>query len=152
MLGFLFVDEEDFKIEGEAAERILTPDAAPALEASITAIKSAGDWTSQAIEACFARRAGGRFGPQAEGRLRAGAGRGDRAAGITATVRVDRASGQGTNTQPAQPRPRLDRRAEVAVARAAVPVDVFGDHFGPPVPVRLNCTGASGGSPPWGMG
>ncbi len=50
MLGFLFVDEEDFKIEGEAAERILTPDAAPALEASITAIKSARDWTSQAIE------------------------------------------------------------------------------------------------------
>ena len=50
MLGFLFVAEENFSIDDEAAERVLTPDSARVLKASIAAIDAVADWTSQAIE------------------------------------------------------------------------------------------------------
>ena len=57
MLGFLFVDEENFTIEDEAAERILTPDSAPVLKASIAAIEAVArlDVAGDRGRACAAR-------------------------------------------------------------------------------------------------
>ncbi len=52
MLGFLFVDEEGFKVEEDAA-RVLTPDAAPVLKASIAAIEGVSDWAAEPIEAAL---------------------------------------------------------------------------------------------------
>ena len=52
MLGFLFVDEEGFKVEEDAA-RILTPDSAPSLKASIAAIEAVSDWAAEPIEAAL---------------------------------------------------------------------------------------------------
>ena len=52
MLGFLFVDEEGFKVEEDAA-RVLTPDAAPVLKASIAAIEAVSDWAAEPIEAAL---------------------------------------------------------------------------------------------------
>ena len=50
MLGFLFVDEQHFTIEQDAAARDLTPDATSVLEASIAALEAVDDWASEPIE------------------------------------------------------------------------------------------------------
>ena len=49
MLGFLFVDEQRFTIEEDAA-RALTPDSAPALKAALAAVEAVGDWAKDPIE------------------------------------------------------------------------------------------------------
>jgi glutamyl-tRNA synthetase len=53
MLGFLFVDEERFTVEADAAARSLTPDCAPALSASVAALESVTGWTAEPIEAAL---------------------------------------------------------------------------------------------------
>lgn len=50
MVGFLFAAEADFAIDPADAEKILTPEAKPALEAAIAALAPITDWTSPAID------------------------------------------------------------------------------------------------------
>jgi glutamyl-tRNA synthetase len=52
MLGFLFVDEQHFTIEEDAA-RTLTPDCAPVLKAAIAAIEAVGEWAKEPIESAL---------------------------------------------------------------------------------------------------
>ncbi len=52
MLGFLFVDEERFTIEEDAA-RALTPDTAPVLKASAAALEAVAEWAREPIEAAL---------------------------------------------------------------------------------------------------
>jgi glutamyl-tRNA synthetase len=53
MLGFLFVDEADFRVDPEDAARALTPDAGPALAAAEEALAGLGSWTEEAIRAAL---------------------------------------------------------------------------------------------------
>ena len=53
MLGFLFVDEPDFRVDPEDAARALTPDAVPALAAADEALAGLGTWTEDAIKAAL---------------------------------------------------------------------------------------------------
>ncbi|HEY4419707.1 MAG TPA: glutamate--tRNA ligase [Pseudonocardia sp.] len=50
MLRFLFVPEEGFVPEAEAAEKNLGADAAPVLEAALTGLNGVDDWSSERIE------------------------------------------------------------------------------------------------------
>jgi glutamyl-tRNA synthetase len=50
MLGFLFVPEEGFAPEDEAAEKNLGADAAPVLEAALTGLDALPDWSTPEIE------------------------------------------------------------------------------------------------------
>ncbi len=50
MVRFLFVREEEFAPEPESAAKALGPDAAPVLDASITALEGVAEWTTAAIE------------------------------------------------------------------------------------------------------
>lgn len=52
MLGFLFVDEDAFSIDPDAAAKVLTGDAGAVLDASATALAGA-EWTTEAIEAAL---------------------------------------------------------------------------------------------------
>ncbi len=49
MLGFLFVDEADFRVDPEDAARVLTPDTAPVLDAAEEALAGLEPWTEGAI-------------------------------------------------------------------------------------------------------
>jgi len=49
MLGFLFVDEADFRVDPEDAARVLTPDTGPVLAAADEALAGLGPWTEGAI-------------------------------------------------------------------------------------------------------
>ena len=53
MLGFLFVDEADFRADPEDAARALTPDAGPVLAAAEEALTALGPWTAEAIKAAL---------------------------------------------------------------------------------------------------
>ena len=54
MLAFLFArDDGGFKVEPEDAERFLTPDARPALQAAEVALAEVEPWTHEAIEAAL---------------------------------------------------------------------------------------------------
>ena len=105
MLGFLFADEEHFEVEAQEAERALGPDALPVLQAAEAAVAEVEPWTAEAIKAALtaALVEPTGLGPQAPGGVRAGAGGGDRAAGLAAAVRVDRAAGPGADPGPAGP-------------------------------------------------
>jgi glutamyl-tRNA synthetase len=50
MLAFLFVGDEDFAIDEDDAAKVLTGDAAPALEASVAALEPLPSWDRVAIE------------------------------------------------------------------------------------------------------
>jgi glutamyl-tRNA synthetase len=50
MLGFLFVDEDKFTVDPVDAEKVLTADAGPALDASVAALESLATWDRTAIE------------------------------------------------------------------------------------------------------
>jgi glutamyl-tRNA synthetase len=50
MLGFLFVPDEAFTIDPDAAAKVLTGDAGAVLEATSKALSGVGDWTTEAIE------------------------------------------------------------------------------------------------------
>lgn len=52
MLGFLFVDEDAFTLDPDAAGKVLTGDAGAVLEASVKALSDA-EWTTEAIEAAL---------------------------------------------------------------------------------------------------
>jgi glutamyl-tRNA synthetase len=52
MLGFLFVDEDAFVLDPDAAAKVLTGDAAAVLEASVKALADV-EWTTEAIEAAL---------------------------------------------------------------------------------------------------
>jgi glutamyl-tRNA synthetase len=53
MLGFLFVDEADFRVDPEDAARVLTPGAVPVLAAAEEALAGLGPWTAEAIRAAL---------------------------------------------------------------------------------------------------
>jgi glutamyl-tRNA synthetase len=54
MLAFLFAgDDGGFKVEPEDAERFLTPDALPVLQAAEVALAEVEPWTHEAIEAAL---------------------------------------------------------------------------------------------------
>jgi glutamyl-tRNA synthetase len=53
MLGFLFVDEADFRVDPEDAARVLTPAAVPVLAAAEEALAGLGPWTAEAIRAAL---------------------------------------------------------------------------------------------------
>jgi len=53
MLGFLFVDEADFRVDPDDAARALTPDAGPVLAAAEEALAGLGPWTEEAIKAAL---------------------------------------------------------------------------------------------------
>lgn len=50
MLGFLFIAEEAFTIDPDAAAKVLTGDAGAVLEATSKALSGLSDWTTEAIE------------------------------------------------------------------------------------------------------
>jgi glutamyl-tRNA synthetase len=50
MLGFLFIDEDVFRVDPDAAAKVLTGDAGAVLEATSKALAGLGDWTTEAIE------------------------------------------------------------------------------------------------------
>jgi glutamyl-tRNA synthetase len=50
MLSFLFVAEDGFSVEDDAAEKNLGPDAAPVLDAALTSIDALGEWSAAGIE------------------------------------------------------------------------------------------------------
>lgn len=50
MVGFLFAKEADFTVEPEDAQKVLTPDAKPVLEAAISALEPLAEWTTTAID------------------------------------------------------------------------------------------------------
>lgn len=50
LLKFLFVDEADFTLDEASAAKNLKEDAAPVLDASVTALEGLADWTTPAIE------------------------------------------------------------------------------------------------------
>ena len=50
MVRFLYVPEEEFAPEQDAAAKALGADAAPVLDASIAALEGVGEWTAPAIE------------------------------------------------------------------------------------------------------
>jgi glutamyl-tRNA synthetase len=52
MLGFLFVDEDAFTIDPDAAAKVLTGDAGAVLDASVKALADC-EWTTEAIEAAL---------------------------------------------------------------------------------------------------
>jgi glutamyl-tRNA synthetase len=52
MLGFLFVDDDAFRVEPDAAAKVLTADSGTVLEAAIKALADV-DWTTEAIEAAL---------------------------------------------------------------------------------------------------
>jgi glutamyl-tRNA synthetase len=54
MLGFLFVDEADFRVDPEDAARVLTPDAEPVLAAAEEALAGLGPWAEEPIRAALA--------------------------------------------------------------------------------------------------
>ena len=105
MLGFLFADEEHFEVEAQEAERALGPDALPVLQAAEAAVAEVEPWTWEAIKAALtaALVEPTGLGLKPQGGVRAGAGGGDRAAGLAAAVRVDRAAGPGADPGPAGP-------------------------------------------------
>ena len=53
MLGFLFVDEADFRVDPEDAARVLTPGTGPVLAAAEEALAGLGPWTEGAIRAAL---------------------------------------------------------------------------------------------------
>jgi glutamyl-tRNA synthetase len=53
MLGFLFVGDEAFAIEPDAATKALTTAAVPVLEAALTALEGLEDWRTEAIKAAL---------------------------------------------------------------------------------------------------
>ncbi|RZT13471.1 glutamyl-tRNA synthetase [Kribbella sp. VKM Ac-2569] len=55
MLGFLFVDEDAFRVDPDAAAKVLTGDAHAVLDAAAKALADLGDteWTTEAIEAAL---------------------------------------------------------------------------------------------------
>jgi glutamyl-tRNA synthetase len=53
MLGFLLVEERDFHVDVDDAGKVLTPDAAPVLEAAASALEPLESWTTEAIEAAL---------------------------------------------------------------------------------------------------
>jgi glutamyl-tRNA synthetase len=53
MLGFLFVRAEDFTLDPTDAEKVLTPDAAPVLEASIAALEALEGFDPDDIQAAL---------------------------------------------------------------------------------------------------
>ena len=50
MLRFLFVAEDGFAPEEEAAQKTLGPDAVPALEAAVTSLDALPEWSTTSIE------------------------------------------------------------------------------------------------------
>jgi glutamyl-tRNA synthetase len=50
MVGFLFADDATFQVDPADAEKVLTPDAKPVLEAAIAALESVPAWTTVAID------------------------------------------------------------------------------------------------------
>ena len=50
MLGFLFVDERDFRVDPDDAAKVLGPDADPVLAASAEALGALDQWTGEDIE------------------------------------------------------------------------------------------------------
>jgi glutamyl-tRNA synthetase len=50
MLGFLFVDERDFRVDPDDAAKVLGPDSAPVLEAAAEALGGLTEWTTDDIE------------------------------------------------------------------------------------------------------
>jgi glutamyl-tRNA synthetase len=50
MLGFLFIPDEDFGIDPDAASKVLTPESGAVLEAASKALEDLPDWTTEAIE------------------------------------------------------------------------------------------------------
>ena len=50
LLQFLFVDDADFRLDEASAAKNLKQDAAPVLDASVTALEGLAEWTTPAIE------------------------------------------------------------------------------------------------------
>ena len=50
MVGFLFVDERDFRVAPDDAAKVLTPESGPVLSAAAEALAAEPDWTTEAIE------------------------------------------------------------------------------------------------------
>jgi glutamyl-tRNA synthetase len=53
MLRFLFVDDEAFAPDDDAAAKNLGPDAAPILQAALTSLDKVGDWSAAEIESAL---------------------------------------------------------------------------------------------------
>jgi glutamyl-tRNA synthetase len=49
LLGFLFVDSDTFRVDHQAAAKVLGEDAKPVLMAAVTALEALPDWKAEAI-------------------------------------------------------------------------------------------------------
>ncbi|MGH3417639.1 MAG: glutamate--tRNA ligase, partial [Actinocrinis sp.] len=50
MVGFLFTAEDEFQVDAADAEKVLTPEAKPVLEAAVAALETLPQWSTSAIE------------------------------------------------------------------------------------------------------
>jgi glutamyl-tRNA synthetase len=53
MVGFLLVDDDDFTVDGDVAEKMLNSETRPILEAAAAALESVGEWRAEAIESAL---------------------------------------------------------------------------------------------------
>ena len=110
MLRFLFVPEEGFAPEADAAEKNLGADAAPVLEAALTGLDALPELVRRPDRGRAQGRTRRRARAQAAQGVRARAGGRERAHGVAAALRVDGAAGPRTLARP--PEGRFGARCE----------------------------------------
>ncbi len=114
MLAFLFVADEDFAPSPTPRSAHLGADAAPVLKAALTSLDALSGLVRGGDRGCAQGRSDRRARAQAAQGVRPGAGRGQRAYGVTAALRVDGTAGPGAVAGPAAGRcgtrrgPRLE--------------------------------------------
>ena len=113
MLGFLFVSEAEFRVDPEDAERALTAARCRCSPPRRRRSPGSAEWAHGEIEGALRAALLDEAGPEAEGRVHPGAGRGDRPPGVAAAVRVDRAARPGQDPGPPGPGPRGGGRRRV---------------------------------------
>ena len=118
MLGFLLVDDADFAVDPDDAAKVLTAEARPVLDATVTALGDLATWATADIEAALRSALVEGLGPQAEAGVRSGAGRGHRPTGVAAAVRVARAARPRALPGPAEGRARGSRGMTLAAGAA----------------------------------
>ena len=105
MVGFLFVDDATFERDPADVAKLLDEDGRGVVKAARDALAGLERWDTPSIERGAAGVPRRRPRAQAAQRLRAGAGRDHRTAGVTAAVRVDGAARPGPVAGPARQRP-----------------------------------------------
>ena len=101
LLGFLLVPDHHFEVDAAAGAKVLTDAAAPVLDAAVTVLDGLPTWTTEDIQEALQAALVEALGLKPQGRVRAGAGRRDRAHGLAAALRVPGAARAGPHPRPA---------------------------------------------------